>query len=150
MVLNIKRPAFIDRWLGKPKDESRVDKIMNVERLYRARADYSDSVIDFRNQNQGYTLIYPTVFDGEKNFGELGNAQRLVLDFQVLSIRSWELFLKSDIAHTIISRKCKWVCSDGLKLKVEPDINLFKQLGIKIDVETHNSIIEAYWKNYST
>mgnify|MGYP006266556481 CR=1 FL=1 len=152
MVLNINRLPDVIRgvFTKKPKTDDRVDKLMNVERLYRAKADYSDTVMNYRNQSQGYTLIYPTIYDGENNLGELGNAQRLVLDFQVLSIRSWELFLKSDIAHTIISRKCKWVCSDGLKLKVEPDVNLFKQLGIKIDVETHNATIEALWKNYST
>ena len=145
--------AFKQFFDGTPPLKEKGNMIVDVSRMrngkyYSAKAEYNDTLINNTTNRMGYTMIYPTVFDGEKNIGALGDAQRLILDFQVLSTRSWELYLKSDIAHTIISRKVKWVASDGLKLKVEPDANLFANLKIKIDIEKHNAIIESIWNNY--
>jgi capsid protein len=111
---------------------------------YRAMADGST----WWNGNGGYPTVFPSFYNGENNLGALGDAQRLYADHQLLAARSWELYLKSDIAHTVISRKIKWVISDGLKLQVEPDAEVFNMLGIPIDIEKHNAKIEALWNNF--
>ena len=98
----------------------------------------------------GYTQIFTQSYNGENNYGALGDTNRLYVDTQTLSVRSWEMFLKSDIAYTLISRKVKWVIGKGLHLKVEPDKNLFEHLGIKIEAEKHNALIESLWRNMTS
>lgn len=123
--------SFIDRvrflWNGGEKK-----KAITQDR-YSPRAD-------------GYTqhnTLYVYSFDGEKNLGEVGPIKDLRPNHQALSMRSWQAFLESEIAQTIIGRYCTWVIGTGLKLQSEPPKIIFEEERIDLDVQKFSRSVEA-------
>jgi capsid protein len=85
---------------------------------------------------------YAMSYNGEKNNGELGFAIDYDLDFITLRIRSWQAFLESEIAQTVIKKYITWIIGDGLKLKTEPNKQVLDSENITIDTEQFNEIAE--------
>ncbi len=77
-------------------------------------------------------VIYEN-FTGEKNFGELGSVHDYYMDYRILALRSWQAYVESDIAKNIISEFCNWELGEGLRLEVQPKINILKSEGVAID-----------------
>lgn len=84
-------------------------------------------------------------YDGEKNFGEVGPIKDLRPNHAALSMRSWQAFLESEIAQTIINRFSVWVIGTGLKLQSEPPTTIFKDEGINLNVQDFSRLTEAKW-----
>jgi capsid protein len=92
----------------------------------------------------GYRL-YPVSFNGEKNLGEIGPIKNYRPDYLALRYRSYQAYIESDVAQTILKKFTKWVIGSGLKLQAEPVKRVLEQEGIKIDTEFFNETVEARW-----
>jgi capsid protein len=88
-------------------------------------------------------------FDGEKNFGELGDAKNYIPNYEVLRARSWEAFISNDLAMIALSRLSFWVISTGLRLDAQPDTDVLELEGISTDRQKFSNSIEAYWRIWS-
>lgn len=96
----------------------------------------------------GRTLFVKS-YDGEKNLGEIGPVYDYVLDHEVLRMRSWQAYLESEIAQTVLKKYSLWHIGKGLRLQAEPLEEVLKSEGITFDAEDFNEITEARFKAYS-
>jgi capsid protein len=94
--------------------------------------------------NTGYVPIFTTVFNGEKNPGELGSPRNLIMDYRALRFRAYEAHGKSDVIRIVTSKVFKWVIGSGLKMQAIPDTDILKFEGVKID-KTFVKNAEAYF-----
>lgn len=83
-----------------------------------------------------------SVFNGEKNLGEIGPIKNYVLDYAALRMRSWQSFHESEITQTIMNRYKMWVVGKGLKLQSEPVKSILLQEGITVDSEIFSKSVE--------
>lgn len=88
-------------------------------------------------------------FDGEKSVGEMGPIIDWRLDHQALSARSWQAYLESEIARTVLNRFTIWIIDKGLKLQCSPAQRVLKSEGINIKTEEFNSIVESRYNLWS-
>lgn len=92
-------------------------------------------------------VIISGPYNGEKNFGEMGPIKYFLMDYVALSLRSWQAFVESPEAQTVISKYCTWVVGVGLKLQSEPVKQL---LGKKNDaLNSFSTEVEAQWQVYA-
>lgn len=97
-----------------------------------------------------YTNLFAVSFNGEKNLGEIGPIRAYVLDHEALRLRSWQAYLESEVAQTVINKYVKWVIGSGLKLQSEPNINVLKSEGIDIgNIQEFTEALESRWAVYS-
>jgi capsid protein len=95
--------------------------------------------------SSGYNM-YPLRFNGEKNFGEIGPIKNYRPDYLALRLRSYQAYIESDVAQTIIKKYTKWVIGSGLKLQAEPEVDVLISEGVKPPNEEFNDIVEARWR----
>lgn len=91
---------------------------------------------------------YRTIWNGEKNVGEMGPPKVFVIDYDVLRTRSWQLYMESDVAKMIIGKYCTWGIGTGLKFQSEPVKRILQSAGLKVDKE-FSKTIEAYWSTWA-
>lgn len=103
--------------------------------------------------HMGYgRTLYVQSFDGEKNLGEIGPAIDYILDHDTLRIRSWQAYLESEIAQTVLKRYALWAIGSKLRLQAEPLEQVLKSEGINLDknaLEAFNEVAEARFKAWS-
>ena len=87
-------------------------------------------------------------YDGEKNLGELGPIIHYIMDYYNLSARSWQMYIESDIAQTIVNKYCMWIVDTGLKLRCNPAKVILASKGINI-TEDFNEAVEARFAVWS-
>ena len=90
------------------------------------------------------------IYDGEKNQGEMGPPRAYVKDFYTLRMRARQLFIESEIVQTVIMRKATWVYGKGLRLKVQPNVQVLDTENIKLDTEKFNKSFEARFEAYAS
>lgn len=91
---------------------------------------------------------YVKSYDGQKNLGEIGPVVDYRLNFKALSLRSWQAYLESDIAKTVLDTYIKWIVDVGLKCKANPSKEILSsEIGgfDNTDAEAFNRRIEARW-----
>ncbi len=93
-----------------------------------------------------YNRVYAIPFDGEKNLGELGPINKYVLDYDALRLRSWQLYLDSEVCQTVVKRFSRWVIGTGLKPQSEPQKIVLESEGIKIDAERFSRDVESRFR----
>jgi capsid protein len=113
-------------WFG---DESKVDQ-----------PKQSPSAIH-RTGNWG--RAYAISFDGEKSYGEIGPVVSYTLDHAGLRYRSWDAYLTSEIARTVLDRFSMWVIDKGLKLQLQPATAVLLGENIQINTEQFNTVVES-------
>lgn len=92
----------------------------------------------------GYNRVYPVIFDGEKDLGEIGPIRLYLLDHSALRMRSWQAMMDSDVCAALVKRSCDWVIGTGLKLQAMPKQKVLKLLKNEtIDTEEFNESVEA-------
>jgi capsid protein len=96
-----------------------------------------------------YRTIGSVSFNGEKNFGEIGPVKDYVLDYGTLRQRSWDLFLDSEIAQTVLRKYVTWVIGKGLKLQSEPIKRILNSEGVSIDAAEFSAEVEARFTAYA-
>lgn len=94
--------------------------------------------------------VVRALFNGERDFGEMGPAIYDEIDPFVLGLRSWQLFLRSETSHTIIKQKGKWVLGTGLRLDAAPKTEYLKSKGLEIEGEKFSKQLEEMWELTST
>lgn len=95
-----------------------------------------------------FRLFYTDVYNGEKNLGEMGPAKSYKLDFQMLRVRSWQAWVDSDVAQTVIGRYAIWTVGTGLKLQCQPMADVLESGGIKIDRQKFSKVVESLFSIY--
>lgn len=99
--------------------------------------------------SSGWGNTYSVIYDGEKNIGEIGPIKSYQIDFKSLSNRSWQSYLDSDIAKTVLNRFSIWAIDKGLKIQCSPDKSILRAEGINLDTEKFNTIVEARFNAWS-
>ncbi len=94
-----------------------------------------------------YRMLYAGSFNGEKNLGEMGPIKYYLMDYYALSLRSWQAYIESPIAQTVLNKFCTWVIGRGLKLQSEPIKEVIGNS--KIDLKTFSDSVEARFKVYA-
>ncbi len=94
--------------------------------------------------------IVNVLYSGEKNLGELGPAIKYDIDHFALGTRGWQLDLNSDVCHTAVKQKGRWVIGTGLELDAEPQTEALKMFGITVDAEKFNNQVESLWKVFAS
>lgn len=97
----------------------------------------------------GYNRVYAMPFDGEKNLGELGPIRRYAMDYDALRLRSWQLYLESEVCQTVIKRFARWVVGKGLKLQAEPQKEVLATEKINIEPEDFNKVVEPRFRVFA-
>jgi hypothetical protein len=97
-----------------------------------------------------FTPVINILYAGEKNLGELGPAIKYDVDHFALGTRAWQLDLTSDVCHTAVKQRGRWVLGTGLRLDAEPQIDVLKMFKISLDAEKFNQQVEPLWKVYAS
>jgi capsid protein len=92
-------------------------------------------------------VLFAGSFNGEKNTGELGPIKYFMLDYAALALRSWQAYIESTEAKTIIDKYCTWVIGKGLKLQAEPVQSVIGKTGI--DFKKFSKDVESRWQVYA-
>ena len=97
----------------------------------------------------GYNRVFVMPYTGEKDLGELGPIRKYAIDHEALRLRSWQLYLESEICQTVIKRFARWVIGNGLKLQAEPQKEVLESEKITIDTEDFNKVTESRFKVFA-
>lgn len=95
--------------------------------------------------NTGYVPIFTTVFNGEKNKGELGSPRNLLMDYRAIRARAYEAYGKSDVVRIVTGKIFKWVIGSGLKMQAQPDMDILGFEKITLDQKPFIKNTEAYF-----
>lgn len=90
------------------------------------------------NSGMVFGVQYPIItrsFDGEKTLGELGVIINSVPDYQRLSLRSYDSYLKTDTVKILTQKHVDWTIGSGLKLQCEPDSDVLGYEGITLSID---------------
>ncbi len=98
----------------------------------------------------GYNRVFSINYDGEKDLGEIGPIRKYIIDHDALRLRSWQLFLESDVSQALFKRSAIWGVGTGLKLQAEPVTEVLETDDIEIDSEEFNEEIEAKFGLYAS
>lgn len=91
------------------------------------------------SQSRAGMVLYDS-YTGEKNFGEVGPVKDLRPHYTILNLRSWQLYLESDIAQTILNKYTGWIIDKGLKAQSTPQVDVLRAAGIEISQELNKTI----------
>jgi len=126
-----------------------VDEKVRLNRHVKA-GTFGES-ISARNTSLGrgvHRVLGSWSYNGEKNFGEMGPAKDYNINYETLRVRSWQLYLESEIAQTVLDKYTTWVIGKGLKLQCEPAKMILESYGIKLDTERFCDIVEGRFELY--
>lgn len=115
------------------KQPARSQRAVSVNRAMHAQMEAGISSPSVGNGV--YRVLGGVGFNGEKNFGEIGPVKDYFIDYEVLRMRSWQLFLDSDMAQTVLGKYKTWVIGKGLKCQAEPMKRVLERQGIKVDIK---------------
>lgn len=97
-----------------------------------------------------YTTFRTAVWDGENELGGMGPVKHWELDHNALRARSWESYLKSPVCHTIMNKHTRWVIGRGLKLQAQPHYKVLEMMGVKVERNYFNDVVEPLYRNYAS
>lgn len=101
-------------------------------------------------ENGTLNSVWSVGFDGETNMGAVGPVKAYSMDYEILRLRSKQLYLESGVVQTIIDRRVSWIVGSKLKLQCEPKIDLLESFKISFDKETFNKKVESFFYVYIT
>lgn len=130
--------SFFDRF----KKEVEVPKSNNFE--------IQNSIVyqDFA-YGQSYSVV-SKIWDGEKTLGELGVPIKNIPQFDILRVRSYDAYAKSDVVRIITSKFFYWVIGSGLKLQSEPNrVVLESEKVSNIDFSNFQKLVESRFEVYA-
>lgn len=99
----------------------------------------------------GYNQVIPINYDGEKDLGEMGPIRKYLIDHAALRLRSWQLYLESDVCQALFNRSTMWGIGTGLTLEAEPVVNLLRDEKINFpEGQKFNDSIEARFRTWAS
>jgi capsid protein len=131
--------TIINQFLGLFKAKQQAPEMLPRAKAPKAYGGgYYDGVITLNEQ----VLIY----NGEKTLGEMGRPIHYVPDYYTLATRSWQAYLDSPLAGSIVDKFMNWIIGEGLKLKANPSILVLQSEGVNMSKkqrEQFNDMVEA-------
>lgn len=100
--------------------------------------------------NGTYRTLFTLSYNGEKNLGEAGPVIEYRVDRQMLTTRSWGLYLTSEAAQTVVGKYATWMIGKGLKLQCEPAKPVLEGYGLDVNVSEFNKIVESAFSLYKS
>lgn len=101
---------------------------------------------DMRPENRTYNgtwgQAYVVPYDGEKDFGEIGPVLDYRPQYTMLRLRSWQAYLESEIARTVINKYITWVIGKGLRIQANPSESIISRSDSAFKAEEFNDQIE--------
>jgi capsid protein len=132
--------------------QSRFNKIVkalgNFKITFKSDSSIKADFLGSMGYNGTYRTLFTHNFNGEKNFGEIGPIKSYRVDYQLLSLRSWQSYLESEITQTIVNRFRTWVIGKGLKLQADPAEYVLNADGIKLDLQSFSKLVESKFQVY--
>lgn len=98
----------------------------------------------------GYNSIIPINYDGEKDLGEMGLIRKYIINHSALRLRSWQLYLDSDVCQALFGRSTMWSIGTGLRLQSKPAKGVLRKKGVSIDSEKFNDQVEEMFKVFAS
>jgi capsid protein len=140
------KPSLVDRLSSAWEAFTDKTPVYDSEeiQIHQGKAPATEA---FFPTNGSYRLLFAGSFNGEKNLGEIGPIKYYMMDYVALSLRSWQAYLESSTAQTVINKFCTWVIGKGLKLQSEPARD-FLEMDAAVLKKFSNSI-EARWGVYA-
>lgn len=136
---------------GKKVFEYNSPKAESVEAISETPSTQAAGFVDASGGYGAYNRIYPVIYDGENDLGEIGPIKVYTLDHRALRLRSWQAMLTSDVCAALVKRSCDWVIGTGLKLQAMPKEKVLKMLNTDIgDIETFDENVEALFDLFAT
>lgn len=90
-----------------------------------------------------YQFLFSTMYNGEKNLGEIGPIKSYLPDYNALRARSWQSYLENELTITILSKFNRWIVGAGLKLQAEPNKAVLEGEKIKLDPQSFSEVVES-------
>lgn len=141
-VFRKKRPQL-------PKiSEAALDKLLTMEAELYPLVREERRIVNKHYITGGQTFAISVNFNGEKNLGEAGPIRKYNMDYEALRLRSWQAYLESEIAQTVINKYISWVIGGGLKLQSEPSNTVLKLEGILMDDQAFKQSVESRFDVY--
>lgn len=140
--------AWYDNILGRLSlKKAEAPEIFKAE----AEVEKSDVRVTAERASGGgqYNMLFSSSYDGEKNVGEIGPIKNYIIDYDSLRARSWQLYLESEIAQTVLKKYQTWMIGKGLKLQSEPAKQVLEAESIKIDHQKFSRNVEMRFKIFS-
>lgn len=97
----------------------------------------------FGSSSGTYRSLFSITFNGEKNLGEIGPIKDYKMDYEALRLRSWQAYIESEIAQTVINKFTKWEIGAGLKLQSEPSDLILRSEGVNVNTHDFSEMVEA-------
>lgn len=129
---------------------SLIDRLISWWKEEPVLQERAKSMAEINASSGSYGSAYMQSYDGEKNLGAIGGVVEYYLDFQALRLRSWDAYLTSDIAKTILNKLTIWTIDEGLKLQANPSKLILESEGLNIDTEKFNENVEARFGMWAT
>ncbi len=95
------------------------------------------------------STLFAVSYTGEKSLGGMGPIKDYKPAYEVLRLRSWQAYLESDIAQTVLNRFLTWVIGPGLKLQSEPVKAVLKMEGLTLDAQVFSKAVESRFKVFA-
>lgn len=127
-------------------EEVKEDLLKKTHQLSVENDHMQNSLTRLGNNFQLYT--------GENTINELGLPKELVIDYEVLRLRSWEMLIKNHMASLIINKRIDWQIGSGLLFNARPNEKPFidyygsKEIGLEKQKEFVTQS-EYLFRNYS-
>lgn len=97
-----------------------------------------------------YSSAFAVSFDGEKSMGGIGPAYEYAIDYGTLRARSWQAYLDSEIAQTVINKYVLATIGAGLRLECEPSKDVLESEGFTdFNEEEFERLAEARYNLYA-
>lgn len=93
-------------------------------------------------------MLFISMFNGEKNLGEIGPAKDYLLEYNQLRGRGWGFYLTNETVQIIINRMTVWTIGLGLKMESEPNEIVLQSEGVKLDVQKFSELVESRFSIY--
>lgn len=86
-------------------------------------------------------------FSGEKTPGELGVVIQEIPMYELLRLRAYSAYIKTDIVKILASKRFQWVIGSGLDIEIEPNTDFLEISGITLP-DNFRDVVEARWNVY--
>lgn len=94
------------------------------------------------------------LYTGENTINELGTLKELIIDYEALRLRSWEMLIKNHIAALMVNKRINWHIGSGLLFNARPSEKPFveyygsKELGLEMQKKFVTDA-EYLFRNYA-
>jgi capsid protein len=135
----------------KPEVKQKMD-FHSMTRLLTMEAELppvkQKTVVNKFYSGGGEYRVLNSNFNGEKNIGEIGPIRKYDMNYDQLRLRSWQAYIESEIAQTVINKYVSWIIGTGLRLQACPNTLVLESEGISLKDQMFTDLVEARFSAY--